>query len=228
MNARRAYDDILPRTASETAPAEPTATDDVGLPESTSRALVQLLQGPYLMRERHPRLWPALLADEPIIRQRLSDVFLDLIVDAEAGLAFVRNRSDTDNELPKVIRNTPLTLIDTALVLHLRDLLLRAEATAGRVFVGRDEIDDHVAVYAAASSTDRVTFAKRVNASVEKLKKSSVLLSSAEEGRYEISPILAMVFDADQVLAVAAELRALVDGSSPGDADEPSTGKDDA
>ena len=89
------------------------------------------------------------------------------------------------------------------------------------MFVGRDEIDDHLGVYAAASSTDRVTFAKRVNASVEKLKKNSVLLSSAEEGRYEISPILAMVFDADQVLAVTRELRALAGVTEPGDGDAP-------
>ncbi|MFT3860780.1 DUF4194 domain-containing protein [Micropruina sp.] len=214
MNARRAYDDILPAAQRDEtdAPAAPG-----GLPESTSRALVQLLQGPYLMRERHPKLWPALLADEPVIRQRLADLFLDLVIDTDAGLAFVRNRNDLEGDLPKVIRSTPLTLIDTALVLHLRDLLLRAEASEGRVFVGRDEIDDHLGVYAAASSTDRVTFAKRVNASVEKLKKNSVLLSSAEEGRYEVSPILAMVFDADQVLAVARELRALAGVAEPGD-----------
>ncbi|MFT4293825.1 MAG: DUF4194 domain-containing protein [Micropruina sp.] len=213
MNPRRAYDDILPAARRE----EPDAPTSAGLPESTSRALVQLLQGPYLMRERHPRLWPALLADEPVIRQRLADLFLDLVIDPDAGLAFVRNRSDPDADLPRVIRSSPLTLIDTALVLHLRDLLLRAEASEGRVFVGRDEIDDHLGVYAAASNTDRVTFAKRVNASVEKLKKNSVLLSSAEEGRYEISPILAMVFDADQVLAVARELRALAGITEAGD-----------
>lgn len=218
MNARRAYDDILPAAArDETDSPAPSGS----LPESTSRALVQLLQGPYLMRDRHPRLWPALLADEPVVRQRLADLFLELVIDSDAGLAFVRNRSDPDGDLPKVIRSAPLTLIDTALVLHLRDLLLRAEAAEGRVFVGRDEIDDHLGVYAAASSTDRVTFAKRVNASVEKLKKNSVLLSSAEEGRYEISPILAMVFDADQVLAATRELRALAGVTEPGDGDAP-------
>ena len=208
MNPRRAYDDILPPGVD--AVAEPSATDSTVLPEGTRRVLVQLLQGPYVMRERHPRLWPALITDEVTIRQRLSDLFLDLVLDLDGGLAFVRNQSNEDADTPRVIRSTPLTLIDTALVLHLRELLLRAEASTSRVFVGRDEIDDHLAVYRGAGTTDAVTFAKRVNGSVEKLKKSSVLLTSAEDGRYEISPILAMVFDADEVLALTVELKNLV------------------
>ena len=81
------------------------------------------------------------------------------------------------------------------------------------MFVGRDEIDDATSVYRTASGTDAVGFARRVNASVEKLKNANVLLGTGEEERYEVSPILGMVFDADEVLAVTAELRALVEPS---------------
>lgn len=214
---RRAYDDILPPTPPPEQPASPelTAADPGRLPEQTRRVLVGLLQGPYLRRDRHSKLWPALIADEPVIRERLGDLFLELVLDLDAGLAFVRNLSG-DEDIPRVIRSTPLTLIDTALVLYLREQLLHAEAAATRVFIGRDEIDDHLAVYRSAGSTDPATFAKRVNASVEKLKKASVLLSTAEEGRYEVSPILGMVFDADEVLAVARELKALaLAGAAP-------------
>lgn len=213
---RRAYPDVLPPAAPAPAavgeaPRGLTATDHGRLPEPTRRVLVQLLRGPYVHRARHPRLWPSLVADEVAVRERLGDLFLELVLDREAGLAFVRNMTSEEDDLPRVIRSTPLTLIDTVIVLFLRDRLLRAAASDQRVFVGRDEIDDHAAVYRTASLTDPATFAKRVNASVEKLKGSSVLLGTGEEERYEVSPILGMVFDADEVVAVTAELRSLVE-----------------
>lgn len=215
---RRAYPDVLPAATPSEPPGADAASaltegDHGRLPEGTRRALVQLLRGPYVNRARHPRLWPSLVADEAAIRERLGDLFLELVLDREAGLAFVRNMSSPDSDLPRVIRSTPLTLVDTVIVLFLRDRLLRAAASDRRVFVGRDEIDDTTSVYRAASGTDAVGFARRVNASVEKLKNANVLLGTGEEERYEVSPILGMVFDADEVLAVTAELRGLAGAS---------------
>lgn len=217
---RRAHPDLLPRVLTEEPAPSPAAphtlseTDRGRLPEGSRRALVKLVQGPYLMRSAHPNLWPALLADEDAIRERLGDLFLDLVLDIEAGLAFVRAMTAPDRDLPKTIRSIPMTFIDTALLLYLRELLLRADAGAARVFVGRDEIDDQLAGYRADENTDHVTYARRVNASVEKLKKASILLGTKEEDRYEVSPVLAMVFDADAVLGVTAELRRIAAGGA--------------
>lgn len=221
---RRAHPDVLPPVAVVVPDADAggrhrLAENDHGrLPEATRRVLVQLLSGPYVMRERHPLLWPALLRDEDAVRERLGDLFLVLVLDREVGLAYVKALTSPTQALPRTLRSTPLTLIDTALVLHLRGLLLRAEASATRVFVGRDEIDDHLGVYRSATGTDPVTFAKRVNASVMKMKNNSVLLGTGEEERFEISPILGLVFDADEVIAVTAELRRLVTGVPGGEA----------
>lgn len=212
---RRAFSDVLPRPeGTQVSVAGATdglsANDHGRLPEATRRVLVQLLKGPYVIRDRHSQLWPSVIANEAVIRERLGDLFLELVLDRDAGLAFVRNLSSPEADLPRVIRSTPLTLIDTALVLYLREQLLRAEASATRVFVGRDELDDHLAVYRSAADTDAATFARRINASVEKMKNASVLLGTTEDGRFEISPVLGMVFDADEVMAVTRELRALV------------------
>ena len=187
-----------------------TANDHGRLPESPRRVLVQLIKGPYMQRDKDPRLWPTLIADEHVIRERLGDLFLELVLEPDAGVAFVRNMRSEEADLPRVIRSTPLTLLDTALVLFLREQLLRAEASATRVFVGRDELDDQLAVYRAITDYDPATFSRRVNASIEKMKNASVLLSTSESGRFEISPVLAMVFNADEVLAVTHELRSLV------------------
>jgi len=221
---KRAFLDTTP-TPTEEAVESPSAQDspfgpsDHGtLRPDTRRVLVQLVRGPYVMRERHPGLWSALEADESAVRQGLGNLFLELVLDKESGLAFARNLS-TEEDVPKVIRSTPLTLIDTALLLFLRDKLLRGESA--RVFVGRDEIDDQLGVYGSATDTDPVGLSKKITTSVNKMKDNSVLLRTEEEGRFEVSPILRMVFDAEQVTAVAQELRQLLDtgDSIPQDTD---------
>jgi hypothetical protein len=181
------------------------------LPGDTRRALVQLVKGPYVMRERHANLWAALETDELAIRQALGNLFLELVLDHEAGLAFSRNL-EVEADVPKMIRTAPLTLIDTALVLFLRDKLLRGES--GRVFVGKDEIEEQLSVYGQAAGTDAVGLAKRVNGSIKKMKDAKVLRNAAEEGRFEISPILRLIFNATEVTAVAAELASLVESGA--------------
>jgi hypothetical protein len=202
------------------APAEPvldglssdglTASDRGRLPEATRKVLVQLLRGPYVSQERHAKSWAALLRAEDVIREHLGDLFLELVVDADTGVAFVRNMESDEVELPRVIRSQRLTLIDTALVLFLREQLLNAEATGRRVFVGRADLIEQMSVYRALSQIDELGFSKRVRASIERMKAQSVLIPTAEEDRFEVSPILRLVFDADQVIAVTKEIRRFV------------------
>lgn len=191
------------------APGQLGRTDRGRLPEETRRVLVQLLRGPYVRQASHPKLWAALVRDEQPVRETLANLFLELVIDIELNLAFVRNAAFDDVEVPRVIRSMPLTLLDTALVLHLRQLLLRGSDSSGRVFIGRDDIDDALAVYRSATNTDPATFAKRINSAVEKMKKGSVLLTTSEPERFEVSPILAIVFDAAEVAAVTREVQAL-------------------
>lgn len=220
---RRAHPDVLPSVPADER-GEPeqhalTSTDRGRLPEATRRVLVNLLQGPYLARVSHPNLWPALVGNEDLVRERLGDLFLDLVLDQETGVAFIRPMTDEEARLPRTIRSMPLTFVDTILLLFLRERLLRSGG--GRVFVGRDEIDEHLEVYRSADDTNLAQYGKRVNASVAKLKDNSILRSTREDDRFEISPVLGLVFDAEVVRAVTAELRGLADTGAPGEAAEP-------
>ncbi|GAB3706493.1 DUF4194 domain-containing protein [Mariniluteicoccus flavus] len=203
-----------PDSTEALAPHQLTRDDHGRLPDDSRRALVQLLRGPYVHHERHASLWRAIVRDEQAIRELLGNLYLQLSLDRERGLAFVANAELAELSTPKVVRRTPLTLIDTALVLLLRVRLLRDAGPTGRVFIGRDEIDDELSPYRPATNTDASTFAKRINASVEKMKKASVLLGTAEDERFEISPVLALVFDAEQVQAVTEEIHSLVQATT--------------
>ncbi len=168
------------------------------------RALVQLLRGPYLSADRHGNLWGALLNDEAPIRSRLADLYLDLVVDTEAQVAFVRNVDSVAADAPRVVRSASLTFMDTAMLLHLRHQLLSAGGTE-RVIVGQDEVTDQLGVYRDGDNADPAGYAKRINASWTKLVKYGILATTSTEGRFEISPVLRLVFGAEQIAAVQAE-----------------------
>src|SRR5260221_296466 len=104
------------------------AGDTGQLPLDTRRVLVQLLAGPSLDGRRHSRLWTALARDEVVIRRRLSELFLDLIVDQVLQVAFTRQADVGDLETPVLLRRTQLTFLDSVLLLYLRQLLTQADA----------------------------------------------------------------------------------------------------
>lgn len=181
---------------------------DTGTLRSASRTvLAALIKGPYVSAKRHPKNWRALLADTDEIRSRLADMFLDLVIDDERGVAFVRNAETYDEDAPQVVRTSPLTLMDTAMLLQLRRELVSATG-GGRVIVGREEVYEHLQAYRSQVSTDDAGFAKRINASWNKMDGLGILQRTATshvDGRFEISPVLRLIFGPEQIQAVREE-----------------------
>jgi len=118
------------------------AGDTGELPLETRRALAQLLAGPSLDGRRHSKLWPALLRDEAAVRKRLSELFLELIIEPDLQIAFIRKANLGDLEAPTLLRAVNLTFLDSVLLLHLRQLLTQATAQDERAVIlpsGRHE-----------------------------------------------------------------------------------------
>jgi hypothetical protein len=198
-----------PTDASTSGPTALYVGDSGDLPFDTRRVIVQLLAGPSLDARRHPQLWPVLLRDETLIRNRLADLFLDLILDREVQVAFVRQADAGDLEVPVLLRRAPLTFIDSVLLLFLRQRLSQADVHAERAVIATDEIIDYLTTYERAASTDRAGFVKRVNASIEKIKKHSILQKiRASEDRFEISPTLKLLFSVEEIQGPACRREA--------------------
>lgn len=195
--------------------------DSGTLREPSRRVLVQLLRGPYLSASRHGNLWTALLSDEDAVRSSLADLFLDLVTDHAAQVAFVRNTS-ADVDAPKVMRTATLTFLDTALLLHLRQTLLQ-ESGGRKTIVGADEVADQLQVYRGKDNADIAGFSKRINSSWQKMVKYGLLAATSTEGRFEVSPVLRLVFGAEEIAAVQAEYRRLATEVEPGSAELPDT-----
>ena len=169
----------------------------------TRRALVQILIGPSIDERRYSKLWSVLLKDEEIIRKRLSDLFLELIIDHNLRVAFTRQADTGDLEVPLLLRRSKLTFIDSVLLLYLRQQLTQADSHGERAVVSGEEITEYLQVYEQSGNTDRAGFIKRINASIQKLKDRSILQKIRNsEDRFEVSPALKLLFSAEEISAL--------------------------
>jgi len=199
----------------QASPVKLFADDSGELPQETRRVLVQLLAGPSLDGRRHPKLWPVLVRDEALIRRRLSELFLDLVMDIDLQVAFTRQADVGDLETPVLLRRAQLTFLDSIMLLHLRQRLTQADAQGERAVVSVDEIIEHMSVYERSTNTDRAGFNKRIQASIEKIKTHSILQKiRSSEDRFEISPTLKLLFSAEAIQALTRTYQRMAAGEA--------------
>jgi hypothetical protein len=200
-------------TAAHGAGTNPLPSEDASLyqgdtgmlPVAARRALVQLLSGPSLEGRRHPRLWPALLQHQELISSRLADLFLELVIDQDRQVAFTRQADTGELEAPILLRRSPLTFLDSVLLLYLRGLLVEADTRGETAVVSLDDMLEQLRLYESGVSTDRVGFEKRVKSSIEKAKKNSLIgVIRGSTDRFEISTSLKLLFGPEEVKELAA------------------------
>ena len=207
MNLPDTYEDgididpIIEDDESEIKNSNALFNGDYGeLPLDTRRALVQLLSGPSLDEHRHSKLWPVLLRDETVIRKYLSELFLELVIDRDLQVAFTRQADTGDLEIPKLLRRSQLTFMDSILLLYLRQQLAHAQTQGERAVVSKNDIVEHLGMYEKTGNTDKAGFDKRICASIEKMKKHYILQKiRSSDDRFEVSPALKLLFSAEEV-----------------------------
>jgi hypothetical protein len=185
------------------------------LPLETRRVLVQLLLGPTVDAQRQTKLWPVLVRDERVLRQRLHELFLELVIDLDQQVAYTRQIVDLELEIPVLLRRAALTFLQSALLLYLREQLILAEARGERAVVSREEMQEQLAAYQPAESRDQAKFVKQIAGAVERADKLNLLrkLRGTEE-RYEVSPALKLLFSAEEILALTRTYERLAEGGA--------------
>ncbi len=120
---------------------------------------IRLLRG-ILFRDSDPRLWEDLIALQARIRDYMSVLNLDLIIDEAEGYAFLRSRPDEDDgdsrAIPRLIVRRPLSFAVSLLLALLRKKLVESDAAGGdaRLVLSRDEIVDMVRVFLPENSNE--------------------------------------------------------------------------
>jgi hypothetical protein len=206
---------------------EPLWPGDTGtLPIMVRRTLLHLVNGPYLSAAEHSAQWGTLLAHRDLIASRLADLFLSLVIDDSTGFAFTRNaRSalDTETDLPAPLRSTPLTFAQTVLLLLLRQQLVSTEPEE-RVYIDKQQLRELAQPYLETDRTDERGLDRSFNGAWTQIAKLNLLSKVPGEERYEISPILRIIFGADEI----AQLRSEYDRLLTAKREHDQSGSDDA
>jgi hypothetical protein len=193
------------------------------LPEPGRRALVSLLLNRYICRGRHRAAWEGILTYEDDLRARLDEMYLDLVVDHEAEVAFKRQQDGED--VPRVLRREKALTRDTSLVLiFLRREYAFADPADGPVVVTRDQISEFLRAYREDGDADDARFSRRVGAAINTLIKPWQILEPdpAVEYLFTISPVVVPLIGADEMRRLGAGFRQAAGpaSSTPPDGDD--------
>jgi hypothetical protein len=189
---------------------------DMGkLPLETRRVLVQLLAGPLIDGRRHPKAWDVVLRDEVALRSFLHELFLDLVLDRDQQVTFLRQVSSTEVDIPILLRRNTLSFIETALLLFLRQRLTQADTQGERAVLDLQEMLEHLKAFERSDNVDQARFSKQCDAAVEKAKKLGLVrkLANSQE-RLEVSPALKLLFPAEEIEMLTRAYAGALDGKA--------------
>jgi hypothetical protein len=202
------------------------------LTDPARRALVSLLMNRYVSRARQRAAWEGVLCYEHDLRARLEEMYLDLVVDRDAEVAFKRQQVGED--VPRVLRREKALSRDASLVLvFLRREYAFADPDDGPVVVTREDIGEFLRAYREDGDNDEVRFARRVDAAVNALVRPWQVLEPdpAVDYLFTVSPVVVPLLGVDEMhrleaayreSAAGAELdRVTEDDGNPGEDHDP-------
>jgi hypothetical protein len=134
---------------------------DHAVPNPDLSALVIGLLKSVLYREGDAAEWNALVQLQARVRDYVSVLGLDLVLDESEGYAFLRSRTDGDEDaptakLPRLIARRPLSFPVSLLLALLRKKLAEFDAGGGdtRLVLTRDQIVEMIRVFLPDTSNE--------------------------------------------------------------------------
>ena len=137
---------------------------DVGQPSAAPQydltaVVVPLLKG-VIYRDEDPLVWAALINLQSRVRDYMTIIGLDLVLDEAEGCAFMRSKAPPDDEdspkLPRLVRRQPLSFHISLLLALLRKKLAEFDASGDetRLIVSRDAVVEMIRVFLPAGSNE--------------------------------------------------------------------------
>ncbi|MCA1982054.1 DUF4194 domain-containing protein [Nocardioides nematodiphilus] len=196
--------------------------DEGGLEMAQRQTLVTLLKQRFISARTHPRDWPVLIEHERLLRGRLNDLFLDLMIDRDREVAWKRQAvSESGARFPTLLHDTAWSREETLVLVHLRDRY-RAGRAAGdtRVFIDREDVVDHIASFRPTHATDESGDEKRARAALASVVKSGLLIGAVGDERYEISEAIEPLLPLDLLAELLSALRQANSGEATYETDD--------
>ncbi|WP_341313721.1 DUF4194 domain-containing protein [Paraburkholderia sp. IMGN_8] len=123
-----------------------------------SSLLIPLLKG-VIYRDADTALWSALLDLQARVRDYVTVLNLELVLDEAEGYAFLRSRPENGDDapaLPRLVARRPLSFPVSLLLALLRKKLAESDASGGetRLILVREQIVDMVRVFLPTGSNE--------------------------------------------------------------------------
>ncbi|MBP8012724.1 MAG: DUF4194 domain-containing protein [Acinetobacter sp.] len=193
---------------------------DALMPHVARRVLVYLMRQGVILAAENLKLFDLLCRYEAEIRRHLAEVYIQLVLDAKQGVAYIINLKSIQDEqedenqhlddFPVLIRKRILTVYDTLILLVLRKYYQERE-TAGehKIIIDVERIQSSLIPFIPLTNHDSKD-RKKLNAALEKFIEKKVLTGlRGEEGRYEITPIIRYVVNAEFLQSLLSEYQQL-------------------
>lgn len=138
-----------------------------------SSVVVPLLKG-ILYREETPVLWGSLLNLQANVRDYVSVLGLELLLDEAEGYAFLRSRHNDDEDdsaaIPRLITRRQLSYPVSLLLALLRKKLAEFDSGGGdtRLILSRDEVVELIRIF-LPTGTNEVKLIDQVDAAMNKI-----------------------------------------------------------
>lgn len=185
-------------------------------PEELPGVVTRLFKG-VLYAENDEKVWQSLLGLTSQVRDYVSVLGLDLVVDESEGYAFLRSREDPDGTLPRLIARRTLTFNVSLLLALLRRRMMEFDINSSdvRLIMTEQDIADLVSVFLPESSNEARVL-DRLGADIRKVVELGFLRKlKGQTATYEVARILKAYVDAqwlEEFDARLADYRATLAG----------------
>lgn len=193
-------------------------------PEELPVVVIRLFKG-VVYAESDAKVWQAMLELISHVRDYVSVLGLDLVLDETEGYAFLRSREDADEALPRLVPRRQLTFNVSLLLALLRAKLAEFDANNSetRLVMTEEEITDMVAVFLPESSNEARVL-DQLASNIKKVVDLGFLRRMrGQPGTYEVVRIIKAYVDAqwlDELHARLADYRATLNGNPVSRRDE--------
>ena len=203
------------------------------MPHEARRVLVYLLRQGTIIAAQKSLLFESVLRYESYVRRHLSEVYLQLVLDPKAGVAFVASLggeygepeggatgethgdldgAEAEEEFVSLISKRTLSLYDTLLLLVLRKHYQERESAGEqKITVDLERLESYLTPFLPLTdhaSLDR----KKLLARVKEMVKRKILTTlRGSEDRYEITPVIRYVVNAEFLESMLSEYQRLAE-----------------
>lgn len=187
------------------------------------RALVELMRTGVVLASAKPQVFDLLCRHQADIEDHLAEIFLRILIDQSAGVALLLQNQeqegvveDEEDSSALIIRRT-LSLYDTLLLLVLRKHYQERQ-TAGeqQIIIDNERIEALMTPFLPLTNSSRGE-SRKLGGAITKMKDKKILSSvRGEEGRWEITPVIRYVVNAEFLERMLIEYQTLAGEASAG------------